>query len=267
MSVALDAGQFLGRTRTRHRKDGLVLSEIAHDHARALPSHTHESAYFSLLQSGSYEETWGARRLEYARGSIAFHPAALTHADVIGSTGGRFVTIEVGRAWLDKVADVAALDAEPRLLPPEIAWLARRALREAVEAAPGAAVAIEALVLEMLVASSRAADKAHPKTPDATRALEAVRADPFRRWTLEALAAECGMPPAALSRAIRKQTSKTLGAIALEARIQAAAELVRKDDRPLAEIARAAGFADQSHFTRLFRRVTGTTPGAWRDRN
>ena len=35
-------------------------------------------------------------------------------------------------------------------------------------------------------------------------------------------------------------------------------------DRPLAEIAAEAGFADQSHFTRLFRRYLGTTPGRFR---
>jgi AraC family transcriptional regulator len=33
---------------------------------------------------------------------------------------------------------------------------------------------------------------------------------------------------------------------------------------PLAEIALRAGFADQSHFTRTFRRYTGVTPRAYR---
>jgi len=32
----------------------------------------------------------------------------------------------------------------------------------------------------------------------------------------------------------------------------------------LADIALATGFADQSHFTRAFRRVTGMSPGAFR---
>jgi AraC family transcriptional regulator len=34
---------------------------------------------------------------------------------------------------------------------------------------------------------------------------------------------------------------------------------------PLAEAAVATGFADQSHMTNVFRRVTGSTPGALRD--
>ena len=32
----------------------------------------------------------------------------------------------------------------------------------------------------------------------------------------------------------------------------------------LAEVALASGFADQSHFTRAFRTITGASPGAWR---
>jgi AraC family transcriptional regulator len=32
----------------------------------------------------------------------------------------------------------------------------------------------------------------------------------------------------------------------------------------LSEIAMQNGFADQSHFTKTFRRVTGTTPADWK---
>jgi transcriptional regulator GlxA family with amidase domain len=32
---------------------------------------------------------------------------------------------------------------------------------------------------------------------------------------------------------------------------------------PLAQVALETGFAEQSHFTRVFRRIAGTTPRAW----
>jgi transcriptional regulator GlxA family with amidase domain len=37
-----------------------------------------------------------------------------------------------------------------------------------------------------------------------------------------------------------------------------------KTDTPLADVALACGFADQSHFTRVFSAATGLPPGAWR---
>jgi AraC-like DNA-binding protein len=33
---------------------------------------------------------------------------------------------------------------------------------------------------------------------------------------------------------------------------------------PLSEIALSSGFADQSHFTRVFSRLVGVSPGQWR---
>ncbi|MEH7872292.1 transposase [Rhizobium laguerreae] len=40
--------------------------------------------------------------------------------------------------------------------------------------------------------------------------------------------------------------------------------LLRTSNAPLAEVAIACGFADQSHFTRVFASVVGATPGNWR---
>jgi AraC-like DNA-binding protein len=41
-------------------------------------------------------------------------------------------------------------------------------------------------------------------------------------------------------------------------------DLLQDDDRSIAEVARAAGFASQSHLTANFRRVTGLTSGRFR---
>ena len=47
-------------------------------------------------------------------------------------------------------------------------------------------------------------------------------------------------------------------------RVKFAGDLMLGSDAPLSEIAQASGFADQSHFCRHFRQVTGQTPAAWR---
>lgn len=50
-----------------------------------------------------------------------------------------------------------------------------------------------------------------------------------------------------------------------EVRYDAARQLLRETDRPVAEIAVALGYAEQSVFTRAFRRWSGASPTAWRD--
>jgi transcriptional regulator GlxA family with amidase domain len=49
----------------------------------------------------------------------------------------------------------------------------------------------------------------------------------------------------------------------LNTRIGKAQELLLMKGESLSTVAVATGFADQSHFTRTFKRVTGATPHEW----
>jgi AraC family transcriptional regulator len=51
----------------------------------------------------------------------------------------------------------------------------------------------------------------------------------------------------------------------MNARISRAQELLLEKDANLAMVAAATGFADQGHFTRVFKKATGVTPQAWLD--
>lgn len=66
-------------------------------------------------------------------------------------------------------------------------------------------------------------------------------------------------------RALQRLVSRRLGLtpkwLISRRRLQEAAERLRTDPRPMADIAAQLGYADQAHFTRDFSRVTGTTPG------
>jgi AraC family transcriptional regulator len=50
-------------------------------------------------------------------------------------------------------------------------------------------------------------------------------------------------------------------------RVELACSLLRSTQVPLSEIALTAGFCDQSHFCRVFRRLKGVTPSTWRQAN
>jgi AraC-like DNA-binding protein len=52
----------------------------------------------------------------------------------------------------------------------------------------------------------------------------------------------------------------------LQCRVERAKQLLQKNNLAIAEVALCCGFADQNHLTRVFRRLTGTTPKAYRDR-
>ena len=65
-------------------------------------------------------------------------------------------------------------------------------------------------------------------------------------------------------RAFKARFGETFGAYLSRRRVERAQEMMVMTDQPLCRIARQCGFADQSHFTRVFRRVVGRSPGSWR---
>jgi AraC-like DNA-binding protein len=76
------------------------------------------------------------------------------------------------------------------------------------------------------------------------------------------LAAEAGLSRYQFLRAFTRLTGLPPHAYLLQRRVQHARQLVRRG-LPLADVAAASGFADQSHMTRCFVRSLGLTPGTF----
>jgi AraC family transcriptional regulator len=81
---------------------------------------------------------------------------------------------------------------------------------------------------------------------------------------LKELAQECGLSVSHFSRAFRRTVGVAPHNWLLMRRIEVAKQKLRRSQLPLSDVALACGFADQSHMTRIFTRMVGTSPGAWR---
>jgi AraC-like DNA-binding protein len=82
--------------------------------------------------------------------------------------------------------------------------------------------------------------------------------------SLAELAALCGLSRSSFVRAFRQTTGMSPHHWLLMHRARRAKDLLRGTKTPIAEIAIACGFADQSHLTRVFSKAFGISPGAWR---
>jgi AraC family transcriptional regulator len=74
------------------------------------------------------------------------------------------------------------------------------------------------------------------------------------------------LSPAHFSRAFRESLNEPPHRYVMRKRVEQAIVLMITSNAPLCHIAPDCGLSDQSHLTRLFRRFTGETPGAWRRR-
>ena len=84
------------------------------------------------------------------------------------------------------------------------------------------------------------------------------------KLSLECLAMVVRLSPSHLCRAVRASFQCSPMQYVVRRRVAAAKQLLRDDVVPLRDLALRCGFADQAHFTRVFRAATGDTPGRWR---
>jgi transcriptional regulator GlxA family with amidase domain len=96
------------------------------------------------------------------------------------------------------------------------------------------------------------------------QAADYLHAHMFDAVEFGALAEVVGVQPSRLARCFRAHYGVTPGHYLRRLRIEWSAARLRDGERSIADVAVAAGFFDQSHFTRMFRRHFGVSPAAWR---
>jgi AraC family transcriptional regulator len=127
-------------------------------------------------------------------------------------------------------------------------------------------LALEGLGLELLAVACRSAQRAKGSGPPAwlRRARELLNDCSDQPLKLPEIAAAAGVHPGHLARTFRQHYHCSPGEYARRLRVERACRLLFRGNAPLAEVALEAGFADQSHFSSVFKRYTGFTPAEYR---
>ncbi|MBV9027283.1 MAG: helix-turn-helix transcriptional regulator [Candidatus Eremiobacteraeota bacterium] len=243
---------------------GALLTEVRHDAAKVVAEHRHEAPYFSLLLEGAYEESGTGFDLRYEPYTLVFHSAQTAQQDrILGPS--RFFAVDLLPRWQRAIEELGGTRAHVfELHGGDPVWLVLRLYREFLGRDDAAHAAIEALLYELCahVAARCENDAAEPAwlTVADAAVREAFRESP----DLPALASRAGVHPTHLCRAFRRFRGQTISDAILRAKVQYVARRLSDHGASLADIAAEAGFSDQSHMTRVFKRVTGSPPGQHR---
>jgi AraC family transcriptional regulator len=248
--------------------EGLGITEARFPPGAYLPPHVHDRAIFCVMLEGSFDVVFRSKTLACPPAAIHTEPLAERHANRIEGAGAHVLVLQPDprreqllRPW------APLLDRISHLRHAGIAALAARLCEELRASDSAAPLAAESLALEMLARATRAdAERGHALNPPAwlLRAQEIVHAKVLEPLGVAALAAEVGVHPSHLARSFRRHFRTTVGDYHRQLRLRWAAERLADSDASIAEIALRAGFADQSHFTRAFRRFAGEPPGRFR---
>ncbi len=144
---------------------------------------------------------------------------------------------------------------------------------EATAKAPGGALCVEALGIQLAVHLLRRYASVSCREPKPMGGLPAAACRRLRDFieahlneplTLEQLAQQAGMGVWSFSRRFRQSFGQAPHAYLIERRVERARELLAQGRMPVKAIASACGFSDQAHLTRMMQQKLGVTPGALR---
>jgi AraC family transcriptional regulator len=96
------------------------------------------------------------------------------------------------------------------------------------------------------------------------RTIEFIDTKLSQRITLYDIADHAGLSRMHFAAKFRRATGQSPHAFLTEKRVELAKTYLTEDIMPLSEIALAVGFNSQAHFTTVFHKSTGMTPGRWR---
>lgn len=100
--------------------------------------------------------------------------------------------------------------------------------------------------------------------PDIEKTLRLVREDLEQDWTLSKAAGKAKMSPSYFSDRFRKSTGETFTACLARLRTERACRMLESTKLGIGEVAFASGFRSISQFNRIFKKLTGCSPGEFR---
>ena len=259
------SGYPYGKTLRAISVGGFTLAEKAYAAGLKLPKHSHEQPYICLVLGGSFTEIYPKRSRSCHPSTVIFNAVGETHSDQFHAST-RCFNIEMNSHWLERVGRSRILGVFAEFRGGRAAHLAAGLYREFREVDQFSSLAVEGLALELIAEASRRVVKDTGRLPPRwlKQAKQILHEHFAANPTLISIARSVGVHPVHLARTFRQHYGCTAGEYVRQLRIEFACRELSLSDTPLVEIAAAAGFCSQSHFSTLFKRYTGLTPVEFR---
>jgi AraC family transcriptional regulator len=221
-----------------------------------LPVHRHDQAKMSIVLRGEFTQQIGSKVFDCSDKTLLVKGAGIEHSDTYARVAS-CLTIDV--------SDPRMFDGFARATPLAPTIVAR-ILSELRARDAASRFALEGLALELAAMATRREEQATAGPAAFRRACEFLADHLAGAPAMSDVAAFAGVHPSHLRRLFQTYAGCSPAQWLRSRKIDAARDRLLHTDTSISGIAFELGFYDQSHFTNMFREVTGTTPAAYRRR-
>jgi len=227
-------------------------------------AHSHESFSIGVITGGRSTYLNGDLRIQVGAGTtVLMNPGVVHTCNPIDGEPWSYLMLFVDRPWLQ--AQGFELPTQTWSDSPALYQRLLQAFADLFDAGvpdrEGRLAALFGSLPDFLGANARVSDEGHPRLDAAAAFIRAHRSDPL---SLADICTACGLSRAYLIRAFRQHYGLTPHGYLLDQRVQLARAQLRQG-RAIAEVAQEAGFADQAHLQRAFKKHLAATPGHYRN--
>lgn len=258
--IALKEANYLGRVERLRQEKGLIASITSYpDTGYAESLHYHDTLHLSLIIRGGNLEKRKQQSIERLPGVVTFYDPGEPHQSRSTLPGSRHVNLEITKVFLEQFQVRANASALEKIRSPDARFLLLKIIREMLLNDRDSALGITSLTLHLLQLS--ALPDRFSKEPKWVLAIDELLHD---RWdeklTLHDLSAAAQLHPAHLSGYFPHYFGCTIGEYRRKLKVEKALSYLDTDACSMTQIAYLCGFADQSHFIRIFKQQTGWSP-------
>lgn len=262
--------QDTGVTRFGHelglrRYAGVELSQCAYRPGERLPPHCHLNPSMTLVLRGRIDDDLASRKQVCMPRTLICHPGNHHHQVEVGALGSHGFHLEFDPAQMAQLAERVEWGQSQYVAGGErLSQLASRLFVEYQAGDAAGELVVEGMILQLLGLLNRQQATRQRRPRWLSLIVERLHEEFMRRQRFQDLAMDAGVPAAVLSREFARHYGCTPGEYLRRLRVDYVARELRHGHLSLAELALAAGFADQSHMQRVFRQQMGLSPGQYR---
>ena len=252
----------LGRVLERKKIGSFVFVNHQYPKLAERTSHSHPWLHLTMVRQGHYCRKVGWRTANYQPGSLTFLQTNDSHTDSY-APGSKCLHVVIPSEVEQRLTRDFGIQSTAGQIPPSLSARFSIALQSEFRRADSESpLIVEALLFDLVSRHLNIIRDRSSARPGWLGSLLDYLDDTFEQeWSLQNIAAEMGVHPVYLCRTFSEHFDCTLGEYIRKQRVLRAWQLLTIGEGTLAEIASQSGFADQSHFTRVFKNHFGITPG------